>query len=82
MTVSNPASWPARRNVQSRYDLLMALSHLLEGTELYARAVTDAQQYDNPNLAEFFRSLENNSRLHAETARHLLEKETQALTGR
>jgi hypothetical protein len=74
MNSSPLALWTNRRHVHSRYDLLMALHHLLEGTELYAKAVSDAQQYDNPRLVEFFSQLEKTSRLQAEAARHLLEQ--------
>lgn len=79
MNSSPLSSWANRRNVHSRYDLLMALHHLLEGTQLYAKAVSDAQQYDNPRLAEFFSQLEKTSRLQAEAARHLLEQHAQNL---
>lgn len=58
----------------ARYDLLMAIDHLLEGTQLYAQAVHDATACGNDLLAEFFADLERMSRFNVDTARKLLEQ--------
>ena len=74
MQDSSLSHWTQRRQTQTRFDLLMALNHLLEGTQLYAKAVSDAQQFDNPQLAHFFSDLEETSRQKAQAAKELLER--------
>lgn len=68
-------SWlPPRRARDGRYDLLMAIDHLLEGAQSYAKAVQDAERAGNLALAEFFIGLEQVSRRQAQRARELLER--------
>jgi hypothetical protein len=64
--------WQRRRD--SRYDLLSALDHLLEGAQLYSRAVQEAVRSGDEALAEYFSHLERTSRLEAARARELLEQ--------
>ncbi|MBI3182785.1 MAG: hypothetical protein HYZ28_11665 [Myxococcales bacterium] len=57
-----------------RYDLLMAIDHLLEGAQLYGKAAQDAAGAGDSEAAEFFGSLERGSRRQAQVARELLER--------
>lgn len=64
---------PTRRARDGRYDLLMAIDHLLEGAQLYSKAAQDALGRSDANLAEYFGALERMSRNQAEAARRLLD---------
>jgi hypothetical protein len=61
------------RRRDARYDLLMALDHLLEGAQLYSKAVQEATRSGDEAIAEYFRHLERTSRVEAERARELLD---------
>jgi hypothetical protein len=65
---------PPRRRRDGRFDLLMAIDHLLEGSQLYAKAVQDAALANDPGLEEYFRGLERNTRRQISLARELLER--------
>ena len=55
----------------SRYDLLSALNHSLEGAQLYARGAQEALRNRDAALAEYFHQRERASRLEAERAEPL-----------
>ena len=54
------------------YNLVSILYHALQGAELYANYVEDAEQAEDPELAQFFREVQAEERLRAERAKELL----------
>jgi len=54
------------------YDLVSVIYHALQGAETYDRYVTDAEERDDRELADFFRDVQERNCDIAQQARRLL----------
>ncbi|MDP9069944.1 MAG: hypothetical protein M3N68_01390 [Actinomycetota bacterium] len=54
------------------YNLVSVLYHALEGGSLYDKYISDAEQSDDQDLAQFFRDVQEEERQRAERAKKLL----------
>ena len=54
------------------YDLSSVLYHALQSAQTCASYIEDAQQANRPDLAEFFRKVQQDANQHAEQARRML----------
>lgn len=54
------------------YDLVSIIYHALQGAETYAMYVTDAEQANDSELAQFFRKVQQDEHARSDQAKKLL----------